>query len=125
MLKKTYRNRLFLLGFMSVMLYVTVIARLYFLQIVDHEEYAQTARQQQNKLVQLIPHRGDITDRNGTILATSHFADNIILDTSKFKNPYDKEPAPTPTPAPTPATGTKPGDSPPAVPCNPALTTCG
>lgn len=81
---RTYRIRIFLLGCMSLLLFSTVIARLYYIQIIRHKEYVEIAAGQQNKTVELIPRRGDITDRNGIILATSHFSNNIILDSAKF-----------------------------------------
>lgn len=81
---RTYRIRLFILGALTMLAYGTIIARLYYLQVVKNEEYTALARQQQNMLVQLIPRRGDILDRNHNILATSHFSNNIYLDTAKF-----------------------------------------
>lgn len=82
---KTYRIRLFLLCFLTLMMFGIILIRLYYLQIICHTSYEKLARQQQNMQVQLIPRRGDITDCKGIILATSHMSYNIILDTSKFK----------------------------------------
>lgn len=87
MLKKTYRIRLLLLGFLSLLVFAAIEVRLYYLQVLTHEFYASRANQQQNKSILLTPRRGDIRDRNGEPLATSHSSDTIFIDTRKYETP--------------------------------------
>ncbi len=50
---------------------VAALARLFYIQIVKHDFYADLAEQQQTKLVEILAHRGTIYDRNGHPLAMS------------------------------------------------------
>src|SRR5512132_2934929 len=50
---------------------VALEARLVFLQVVAHEEFATQARLQQQNMLEPEPSRGDILDRNGQVLAYS------------------------------------------------------
>ena len=90
MLMKTYRIRLLLLVFMTLFVFGTIGARLYYLQVRRYQNYAKKARLQQNKSVRLIPRRGDILDRNGVTLATSYLTDNIVLNTDQVPDPDAK-----------------------------------
>ena len=83
LIKNTQRLRLVFLMFLSCLLFGAIIARLYYLQITRHEHYVYAADRQQHKKVKLSPRRGDILDRNGVILATSHDSDTIVFDTRK------------------------------------------
>lgn len=84
MLRKTYRLRMFLLAVLSLAAFGIIEAALIHYQIRDHEDYESKASYQQHKKVVLTPRRGDIVDRNGIPLATSHFSDTIIFDTRKL-----------------------------------------
>ena len=68
--------------FMAVLLAFTVlIGRITYINASNGEEYARTVLDQQQYTSQTIPFkRGDITDRNGTRLATSERVYNVILD---------------------------------------------
>src|SRR5262245_60142955 len=85
MLKKTHRLRLLLLTIGSMLVFGAILARMYELQVKQHAQFAKLAEQQQNQTRKLIPHRGDILDRNGLKLATSYVSDTIFLDTRKFR----------------------------------------
>ena len=62
-------------------------ARLVFLQVVSHEEYAALARQQQLYLIEAEPARGDIVDRNGEVLAYSVESHRVIAIPKRSKEP--------------------------------------
>ena len=80
MLRKTYRIRLLLLCLITLLVFAIIEATLVWIQIRRHKVYRDKARRQQSKTVELIPRRGNILDRNGLPLATSHFSDTIVLD---------------------------------------------
>ncbi|MEO7192870.1 MAG: penicillin-binding protein [Vicinamibacterales bacterium] len=63
--------------------WTTIIeARLVVLQVVQHDELVRrTTRQQQSRII-LEPMRGDISDRDGKLLAYSVYADAIVADPS-------------------------------------------
>ncbi|MDH5542947.1 MAG: penicillin-binding protein 2 [Nitrospinota bacterium] len=66
---KFKRFRLGLVGFFMVCAAVSVIARLYYIQINQHERYASYSKSQYFQTVQLNQTRGKILDKNGTPLA--------------------------------------------------------
>lgn len=62
-------------------LLAVVAARLFVIYIFDGDRYAQAAQSQSEQDLSTIPaKRGDITDRNGMVLATSNITYNLILD---------------------------------------------
>ena len=78
--------------FMAVLLAFTVlIGRITYINASNGEEYARTVLDQQQYTSQTIPFkRGDITDRNGTRLATSERVYNVILDAKVLLDDEDK-----------------------------------
>jgi cell division protein FtsI (penicillin-binding protein 3) len=68
-------------GFAAVCLLLAVIgARLVQLQGIDHSNYADAAAQQRSGSVELNALRGQIVDRNGTVLAYTTNAQDITVD---------------------------------------------
>jgi cell division protein FtsI (penicillin-binding protein 3) len=78
---KTHRVRLVLLILSSVCAFTAIMGRLFWLQIHDYEAWRNRADYQQHKKELLSPRRGSILDRNDTLLAGSHFAKTIVLNT--------------------------------------------
>lgn len=64
-----------------------VVARLYQLQIQDHEIYRRRAEGQHHRRVELQPPRGTIYDTRGRELALSVDVDSVWADPSGVKNP--------------------------------------
>lgn len=64
-----------------------VVARLYQLQIQDHEIYRRRAEGQHHRRVELQPPRGTIYDARGRELALSVDVDSVWADPSRVKNP--------------------------------------
>ena len=70
---------------------VGLSARLYYVSAEKGEQYSQKVLSQQKYDSTVIPYkRGDIKDRNGTVLATSEEVYNIILDV-KILNEEEEE----------------------------------
>ncbi|MFA7059456.1 MAG: penicillin-binding protein [Pedobacter sp.] len=69
--EKWARVRIVIIGTFFGLLFLSVTARAFYLQILKHEELVKKAEKQHQRIVPLTPARGDIMDRNGTPLAVS------------------------------------------------------
>ena len=69
--EKWARIRIVMIGTFFGLLFVCVVARAFYLQILKHEEMVKRADKQHQRIVPLTPARGAIMDRNGTPLAVS------------------------------------------------------
>lgn len=86
-------RRKLLVAFGSIVLLLTaLIVRLTYINVSSGENYTRQVLSQLNYNSTTIPYRrGDITDRNGTILATSEKVYNLILDAYVLNNSKVKE----------------------------------
>jgi stage V sporulation protein D (sporulation-specific penicillin-binding protein) len=64
-------KRIRLLFSLFLLLILMIVARLFFLQIVQHAFFQARSLDQRKRIINLSANRGDIFDRNGEILATS------------------------------------------------------
>lgn len=62
------RLRVAFLGIVFLSLISALVLRLYYLQVLTHEEYAEAAANNQVRVVPIEPGRGRILDRNGEVL---------------------------------------------------------
>jgi len=69
--EKWARVRIVMIGTLFGLLFLTVVGRAFYLQILQHEELVKRAEKQHQHIVPLTPARGAIMDRNGTPLAVS------------------------------------------------------
>lgn len=82
-LTRSMRTKLFVLFFVLLICLNALILRLMYIQHVDGDAYKKKVLSMQSYDSTVIPYqRGDIVDRNGTILATSKAVYNVILDCS-------------------------------------------
>lgn len=65
---------------------IAVLARLFYLQIIRHDVYADLAESQQTRLVEIAAHRGTIYDRNGHILAITVPIAGVVLNPQQVPN---------------------------------------
>ena len=65
---------------------IVVLARLFYLQIIRHDFYADLAESQQTRLVEIAAHRGTIYDRNGHILAITVPIAGVVLNPQQVPN---------------------------------------
>ena len=65
---------------------LAVVAKLFYIQIVRHDHYADLAERQQTRLVEIPAHRGTIYDRNGHILAISVPVETVIVNPTQLPN---------------------------------------
>src|SRR5690242_19912126 len=69
--EKWARVRIIMIGTFFGLLFLGVVGRAFYLQVLQHEESIRMAEKQHQRIVPLTPARGAITDCNGTPLAVS------------------------------------------------------
>ena len=62
-------------------------ARLFHLQVIQHDDMVALAARQQKREMDLIPPRGDIVDRNGQLLAYSVEGQALVADPNAIEDP--------------------------------------
>jgi len=78
-----FRNRLLLSGLLIVAAFVILLARFSWLQVVQRSYYHTLAEQNRISVVPVVPNRGLILDRNGTVLAANYSAYTLEVTPSK------------------------------------------
>ena len=79
--KNSNRKKLLIVFAALLFAICVLIARLIYINLSNNEDYTRVVLAQMDYDSQSIPFkRGDITDRNGTVLATSEKVYNLILD---------------------------------------------
>ncbi|MGN1002990.1 MAG: penicillin-binding transpeptidase domain-containing protein [Oscillospiraceae bacterium] len=82
---------LILLTVCGIAAFIVLIGRLYYLQVVRHEEYEQAAIEQQIRETKVDSGRGTIYDTNGKILAMSADVDTIYISPAEISM-YNEDP---------------------------------
>lgn len=72
-------------GLLGIAVFAVLLARLYKLQITDHEKYEAMAIQQQLRAAPSSTSRGVIYDRNMNVLAISASVDNVYLSPAEIQ----------------------------------------
>ena len=86
------KRKLALLFVVIVLLLMGIIVRLVYINRVSGEQYKKRVLAQQDTKSQTLPYkRGDIYDRNGTVMATSEKVYNLILDPGVLWKNYDED----------------------------------
>lgn len=86
------KRKLAFLFVVIVLLLMGIIVRLVYINRVSGEQYKKRVLAQQDTKSQTLPYkRGDIYDRNGTVLATSEKVYNLILDPGVLWKNYDED----------------------------------
>ena len=87
------KRKLALLFVVIVLILVGIIVRLVYINRVSGEQYTKKVLAQQDTNSMTLPYkRGDIYDRNGTVLATSEKVYNVILDPEVLWEYQDEDP---------------------------------
>ena len=74
---KKIRRRTLILGFTCLLWFALLILRLVQLQVLEHNFHKETVIKQNQSIVEILPKRGRILDRNGLLLAASTPARHI------------------------------------------------
>ena len=81
-----FRVRLTVAGSIALFLFLLLLARFAYVQIVQHEHYMTLAEQNRISIVPIVPNRGLILDRNGAVLAHNYTAFTLEITPSKVSN---------------------------------------
>lgn len=84
--RRQTQRRLNVLLLIALAVFLLFGARLYWMQVVNHEAYAEMARQNRLRRLPLKAPRGRILDRNGIVLADSRPSYNIVISREDLKN---------------------------------------
>jgi penicillin-binding protein 2 len=78
-----FRRRVLVIGLVVLVAFGLLCARLFFLQVVRHEDLAEQAESNRTAVVPVVPNRGLILDRNGIVLASNYSAYTLEITPSK------------------------------------------
>ena len=90
--RQMLRRTLLLMAVCGAAVFALLLARLYRLQILEHEKYEQLSLNQQLRQAPTAPMRGDIYDCKGRVLALSASVDNVYLSPAEIRQ-YGEDPA--------------------------------
>lgn len=77
--RRQTRQRLGVLRLIALAIFLLVGARLYWMQVINYEAYAEMAQQNRLRRLPIKAPRGRILDRNGIVLADSRPSYNIVV----------------------------------------------
>jgi len=84
--EKWARIRIIMIGTIFGLIFLNVVGRVFYLQILQHEILEKKADKQHMHRVDLTPARGSILDRNGTTLAESIHMDSCYAEPRRIKD---------------------------------------
>jgi cell division protein FtsI (penicillin-binding protein 3) len=84
--EKWARIRIIMIGTVFGLMFLTVVGRAFYLQILQHEHLVKKADKQHQHRIDLTPARGSILDRNGTTLAESIHMDSCYAEPRRIKD---------------------------------------
>ena len=84
--EKWARIRIIMIGTVFGLLFLNVVGRSFYLQILQHENLEKKADKQHQHKIDLTPARGSILDRNGTTLAESIHMDSCYAEPRRIKD---------------------------------------
>ena len=84
-----FRMRLTVLIALVFICFGLLVARVVWLQVLHHDQYAAQAEDNRIALVPIVPNRGLIVDRNGVVLARNYSAYTLELTPSKLQASMD------------------------------------
>jgi penicillin-binding protein 2 len=81
-----FRGRVLLVGVLVIALFSLLVFRLFYLQVIRHEDLTAQAEGNRVAFVPIVPNRGLILDRNGIILASNYSAYTLEISPAKTPN---------------------------------------
>ena len=78
-----FQIRLAVTGVFVAAVFLMLLVRLFYLQVIQHDYYQLLAEQNRVNIVPVVPHRGVILDRNGVTLATNYAAYTLEITPSE------------------------------------------
>lgn len=87
---RTVRVRSFVLFSVCTFFAAIIIGRLFYLQIIKHRDYRRLVLEQMVYETTVTAKRGQITDRNGIVLATNYTTERIFIDPHVMKDDAER-----------------------------------
>ena len=84
--KALFQRRLWVIAGLVVLLLSSLVGRLIFLQVIEHNRYTTLSNENQFALLPIAPPRGLIYDRHGILLAENMPIFNLTITPNKVKN---------------------------------------
>jgi penicillin-binding protein 2 len=84
-----FKRRMIVIGLAVLAAFGLLAARLAYLQVTRHEDLAAQAENNRTAIVPVVPHRGQIVDRNGIVLASNYAAYTLEITPSKITRPLE------------------------------------
>jgi penicillin-binding protein 2 len=78
-----FRNRLAIAGAGTLLALGALLARFTYLQVIEHDHYSARADDNRISVVPVQPSRGNIVDRNGTVIARNYSAYTLEVNPNK------------------------------------------
>ncbi|SDC74212.1 penicillin-binding protein 2 [Variovorax sp. CF079] len=78
-----FKRRVIVIGLVVLTAFSLLCTRLFFLQVVRHDDLAEQAESNRTAVVPVVPNRGLILDRNGIVLASNYSAYTLEITPSK------------------------------------------
>ncbi|MEJ5209949.1 MAG: penicillin-binding protein 2, partial [Burkholderiales bacterium] len=85
-----FRLRLAVAASVALVLFFILLARAFWLQVLQYEHYHTLAEENRISIVPIVPNRGLILDRNGAVLAHNYSAYTLEITPSKVEGGLDK-----------------------------------
>lgn len=85
-----FRIRLAVAASVALVLFFILLARAFWLQVLQYEHYHTLAEENRISIVPIVPNRGLILDRNGAVLAHNYSAYTLEITPSKVQGGLDK-----------------------------------
>lgn len=74
-----FNHRIKILFSFSILLIFTLLVRLYYIQVIEHEKHSEKAKNNILKTTKISPKRGEFYDRNGVVIANNRPAFDIVV----------------------------------------------
>ncbi len=78
-----FRTRVLVAGLFVLVAFCLLVSRLVVLQVLRHDELQAQAETNRTAVLPVVPHRGQILDRNGVVLATNYSAYTLEITPSR------------------------------------------
>lgn len=85
-----FRTRVVVIGSVVLVCFLLLAMRLFYLQVIRHEDLDEQAESNRTAIVPIVPNRGLILDRNGIVLATNYSAYTLEITPSRLSAPLEE-----------------------------------
>lgn len=79
MFQNTYRSRILIISIVIVLLFILIIGRIFFIQVIDYKKLNSLANDLWSRNLPIGADRGLITDRNGVVLAENITTTSLVV----------------------------------------------